>query len=857
MQSPAARIHGRVLDPSHAVVAGARVIAVDASGDLHQTTTDRSGTYAFDRLPPGTYTMSVSAAGFDDAQQVVELAAGQSAAVDVTLQIAIQRQSVLVEGGGASTSPASNANAMVLKGKDLDALSDDPDEMEAQLHALAGASSGPTGAHIYVDGFTGGKLPPKQSIAEIRVNQDPYSAEYDTPGSARIEIVTKPGGSSLTGRFLADGNLPAMNARDPFLARSSVSRSAELTGTLAGPLGGKTTFFLDGDRIDVRGRTAINAVILDSALNPVLVQQSLPSSHTVIEASPRVDTQLSAHDTILVRYQLYRSTDTGTAVGPLTLPAHALDVRKTQHDVQARDLHVLSPHTVVDWRAEYNGTLTTDTPAARTPELSVIGAFTDGGNPAGDDRALQHRAEVHGTLTMTGGPHVLKAGGDLRATAASDDSRQNFNGTFLFPSLDAYRLTELGLEQGASQFSITVGQAAVANTTMDGGLFVQDNWSVTSRMTVGAGLRYEWQTGIHTQGDLGPRASAAWAFGQSKKDGARPWVLRGGGGLFYDRVPQSLFLEALRLDGQRTRQYVVASPDFYPFIPSESTLANALVQPTVYTIAPTIHTPRQLQTGVTVERTLARGSTVALGYLYSHGSRQLYSENLNAGLPGGAPRYAFTAGGRFTQHEVTANVNLRSLGWATLTGAYVASWANGDTNGPMSFPSDPLNLRADYGRTAFDVRQRLTLFMGINGPGFRLVPSISASSGQPFDITVGQDLNGDSIFNDRPALATDLSRPSVIATRFGVFDANPRPGERIIPRNFGTGPAQIAVNLRAMKPFVVHQHDTIRLDLVAVNLLNHVNAALPVGSLGSPYFGESLAVASAPRTLHVQLQFIF
>jgi hypothetical protein len=152
--------------------------------------------------------------------------------------------------------------------------------------------------------------------------------------------------------------------------------------------------------------------------------------------------------------------------------------------------------------------------------------------------------------------------------------------------------------------------------------------------------------------------------------------------------------------------------------------------------------------------------------------------------------------------------------------------------------------------------------MGINGPGFRIVPSVFASSGQPFDITVGQDLNGDSIFNDRPAFATDLSRPSVVETPFGVFDTAPIPGQRRIPRNYGTGPAQVLVTLRAMKPFVVHQHDTIRIDVLAVNLLNRANLALPVGNLSSPVFGQSTGLASggassSNRQIRLQLQFIF
>jgi hypothetical protein len=142
------------------------------------------------------------------------------------------------------------------------------------------------------------------------------------------------------------------------------------------------------------------------------------------------------------------------------------------------------------------------------------------------------------------------------------------------------------------------------------------------------------------------------------------------------------------------------------------------------------------------------------------------------------------------------------------------------------------------------------------------VPFVTASSGQPFDITTGRDLNRDTIFNDRPAFAADVSRPSVVVTPLGAFDTAPQPGAAIIPRDFGQGPAQVSVNLRVMKPFVVHMHDTIRLDAVVSNLFNRVNAGTPIGNLSSPSFGQSIGLANpltagSNRQVHVQLQFLF
>jgi hypothetical protein len=126
-----------------------------------------------------------------------------------------------------------------------------------------------------------------------------------------------------------------------------------------------------------------------------------------------------------------------------------------------------------------------------------------------------------------------------------------------------------------------------------------------------------------------------------------------------------------------------------------------------------------------------------------------------------------------------------------------------------------------------------------------------ATSTRPFNITIGRDLNGDTLFSDRPAFATDLSRPSVVRTDFGAFDLAPIPGETIIPRNYGVGPGLVALNVRVAKTFKLGKEmkgrrDPMELTFTALsrNLLNHPNVALPNGNLSSTYFGESTALVT-------------
>jgi carboxypeptidase family protein len=874
-QAQTGQLHGRVLDPSQAVIVGATVVITDLTGTARSVKTDRQGAFRVDRIPAGPVAIHVTAAGFADFDETVTLRAGSDVTVDATLTIAVQRQTVDVS---AQAQPgialAANANALILKGADLDAFSDDPNELEAQLHALAAGAPG--GGRIYVDGFTAGKLPPKAAIQEIRVNQDPYSAEFDTPGSGRVDIVTRPASAMLRGRFLLDATNPSFNSRNPFLSRKPSYGGRAFTGMLDGPLGPKASFSVLTDVIRITDASSINAIALDSAFRPARLQQVVRGGQHVTEVTPRIDTRPFPNNTLSVRYQLYEETDPGSGVGQLALASQAFDARKAEHDVQLSDLHVISARAVNDLRLEYRRDDVTHTVADASPQLTVIGAFTSGGSSMGNLHTVQTHMEVHDVFTSSRGAHVTRIGGLVRTTAATDRNPQNFNGTFTFASLDAYRITQQGLEQGwspasirangggASQFSISVGDATVSQTMVDAAVFAQDEWRLGGRSTVGLGVRYETQNGIEARGGIAPRASLAVSLGKPRSGASPAWVIRTGAGLFYDRVPQSVILQALRLDGAHTRQYIIASPDFFPALPSIDGLASAQIPATVYRLGSNLQPPKLFQTGATLEHRFGKASTVAAGYVYTHGADRLLSRNVNA--PRGAipevPLYEVESAGRLNQHQFTANVNFHLRSWLTANGVYALSSARGDSESATSFPSNPFDLAADYGRTSFDVRHRLTMFFGINGPGFRIVPSLYASSGQPFDITLGQDLNADSIFNDRPAFATDLTRPSVVLTRWGAFDSSPVAGQRIIPRNLGTGPAQVVVNLRAMKPFVVHGHGTIRIDLVAGNLFNRVNLALPVGNLNSPTFGRSTALAgggpsSANRQLRAQLQFIF
>ncbi len=257
-------LHGQVTDPSGAIVPGASV-QLSGGGKNFSATSRGDGSYSFGTVPSGSYTLDVNVTGFTPfSESGVSIVNGTSRMLNIPLTIATQEQQVEVTADTRQldTEPADNGNAVVLSGKDLDALSDDPDEMQNELTALAGPAAGNGGSQIYIDGFTGGDLPPKSSIREIRINQNPFSAEFDKLGYGRIEIFTKPGTDKLHGHIQASGNDSAWNTNH-FVTSTPPYHQFFLNGSLGGPISKKASYFFS-----VFARDTQNILIVNAAGTP-------------------------------------------------------------------------------------------------------------------------------------------------------------------------------------------------------------------------------------------------------------------------------------------------------------------------------------------------------------------------------------------------------------------------------------------------------------------------------------------------------------------------------------------------------------------------------------------------------------
>src|SRR6185369_7221265 len=238
-QQRAGSLRGQVLDELGGAIIGASVTVIDSKGVEKSVVTNDGGSYVVNALAPGKYTVRVVNAGFAMSETPeVEVVAGKPLQFDITLKVAIEEQKVTISSDNreVSTEPENNAGAVVLKDADIDALPDDPDDLAAALQALAGPSAGPNGGQIFVDGFTGGRLPPRASIREVRINSNPFSAEYDRLGLGRIEILTRPGSDRFRGQVSLNFNDESLNSRNPF--SKSPTRPPLQTRQYGGNFGG-------------------------------------------------------------------------------------------------------------------------------------------------------------------------------------------------------------------------------------------------------------------------------------------------------------------------------------------------------------------------------------------------------------------------------------------------------------------------------------------------------------------------------------------------------------------------------------------------------------------------------------------
>jgi hypothetical protein len=741
-------ITGQVVDINGALVQGATVTVVSSEGKEGKektATSNKNGEFTINNLQPGSYVLSVAAQGFQPfSNPEVQVTAGNKTELKVPLAIEIKETVNVNAENEIGLDPAMNAGATILKDKDLDALPDDPDELEAALQAMAGAAAGPDGGQIYIDGFTGGRMPPKEAIREIRINQNPFSAEYDRVGFGRIEILTKPGFDKYRGSANFNFNDESLNSRNPFALNRAPSQMRNFGGFFSGPIKAhKSSFFVDVNRTSNDSNSVISAIVLDPNLNPAALNMDVTVPTRRFSISPRLDFSINSKNTLTTRYSYTQSTSLNQGIGGFSLPTRATTSDTTQNNLQMTESMIINPKTVNETRFQYEWNRSGRKGDSSIPTINVANSFTGGGSQTGDNFTNSNRWEVANTTTTSIGKnssHSIKFGIRVRGITINDQSESNYGGTFTFSgvpaviqcdtanppncvtispaisSIEQYRQKVLGNPDprfNPNQFTITTGNPLASVSQIDYSPFFTDDWKMRQDFTFSFGLRYENQTNLKDNFNFAPRLGFAWAPGTGGAKAPKT-VFRGGVGIFYDRFSENNTLRAERNDGVTQLQFNVSNNSPILSIPVFTNIGvtnvptGAQIQALTplssipFRIPSDLQAPYSIQAAISVERQLPYKSVLSATFTAAKSEHILRMRNINApdcpniivcpaGLtlvqlqplrpdPTQGNIYQIESSGYAFSKLVTVNIRTNVSPRITFNAGYTLSFSDGDTD---------------------------------------------------------------------------------------------------------------------------------------------------------------------------------
>lgn len=887
----------------------AQIFLNKSDEDEKRINTNNSGIGQFLRLSSGDYRVNVSAAGFKEYEnRNIVVKNNETQRIEIVLEIASVESNVEI-GENEGAEAEKTGVTTTLNEKEIANLPDNQEELERAIKSIGESVAGEE-LPISVNGVQGGKIPPKQAIQQIRINQNVFSAQYDSPFGGGIEIFTRSNVDKFKGYVSFSFADARFNAADPFLGRRAPYQSRSYFFNLSGPLlGKKANFFVYGARSESDQSAVINAVVLDSNLQPVEFKQSFAAPTRSENISLTINADPNKKHKLYFNYNFGSSRGKGQNVGGFSLPSRANDNNSQNHYLQLSDTFLINANVVNQTRFLASYFTNNNFGGSSAAAINVLDAFFGGGSQQNSSNK-NFRFDLTNETTWQMGKYALGIGGRLRGERINQNSTANFGGTYTFAgrrapvldannnpvtdgagtilttqisSLESYRRTllfrQLGFSNqrirelggGANQFSISGGNPAFKVAQYDLGFYVQNSYKISETVAASFGVRYENQTNIDSKFNFAPRFGIIWAPKAKEKQNplyALPRISVGYG-MFYSRFALNNTLNVRQASNLDSSQYLITDAnilDSYPNVPSVETLEQFALPRTQRFIDAAFETPYQSLLNITAAKKMPKGFT--LNFTFSRGTtfRQSFTQNINAPLAGTfnplSPSLAVRPLGNVgnvyeTQSDRKTETDRFSINlgfpnseklFGTVRYSFIKS--RGDVVSGSGSPFDPYDFTQEFAPTLFDGVHSVGGYFYYSLPyKISVGTDFSISSGTRFNIFTGRDTNGDGFFSERPAFATDLSKPDLIATKYGVLDPNPSPTDKLIPRNLGRGSKNIVFNSSISKSFGFNEDktnkkppaQTINFSLRVNNVFNIINKGNPVGNMSSPNFLRQLS----------------
>ena len=908
-QSKTAEVFVSVKDQFGDTISGAEIVLSKSGEAEKRVNTNQIGIAQFFSLIGGDYRISVSAAGFQEYKsENVTIKANETRNLEVVLEVASVESNVEI-GADDDADPERSGVTTTLNEKEIRVLPDDQRELERAIRTIGESIAGEE-LPITVNGVQGAQIPPKEAIQQIRINQNVFSAQYDGPFGGGIEIFTRANVDKFKGYASFNFADSRLNAADPFLGGRVPYQSRSYFFSLSGPLlGKKANFFAYGSHSESDLSAVINAVVLDANLQAIEFKQSFAAPSRSENFYLTINADPTKKHKLYLSYNFGISRGKGQNVGGFSLPTRANDNRSQSHYLQFSDTYLINANIVNQTRLLTSYFSNNSFGGSEEAAINVLDAFFGGGSQQNNSNK-NFRFDVANETTWQMGKYAFGFGGRFRGERISQNSTANFGGTYTFGgrlapvldannnpvtngagtvqttqinSLESYRRTLLfqrmgfsnqrirELGGGANQLTISGGNPEIKAAQYDVGFYVQNSYKISETVAASFGARYENQTNISSSRNIAPRFGIIWSPKAKEKQNPLYTLPRisVGYGMFYNRFGLNNTLNVRQASDTDRSQYLITDAnvlDIYPNAPSVNALRQFALPRTQRFIDLAFETPYQSLLNITVAKKIPKNFT--LNFTFSRGTtfRQSSTQNINAPLAGTfnllnptlAVRplgnvgnvYEIRSTGKTAVDRFSINLNFPNSQKLFASVRYFFTKSKGDVVSGSGSPFDPYDFSQEYAPTLFDGIHSVGGYFFYNLPYKISVGSdFSISSGTRFNIYTGRDTNGDGFFSERPAFATDLSKPNLVETPYGILDPNPSPTDQLIPRNLGRGTKNVQINGSINKTFGFNEDkknkkppgQTLSFNLRVNNVFNIINKGNPIGNMSSPNFLRQLS----------------